>query len=379
MRTPIRSLLSCVLVLFLASVVVAQPRPPAPPQPNVEAFILLDHHTGEVLAKLNPDEPLPPASLAKIVTAYTVFHELNAGNIALEDEVLISEKAWRTKGSRTFVEVGSRVSVEDLLMGMIVQSGNDASVALAEHVAGSERTFADMMNAHARRLGATNSHFTNATGLPAPDLYTTARDIALFASALIRDFPEQYARYSVEEFTYNDIKQRNRNLLLYRDASVDGVKTGYTAEAGHCLVSSAARDGMRLIAVVMGAAGPRQRADDSLALLNYGFRFFETPMLYAGGEPVERLRIWKGAATEVPVGPKEDVYVTIPRGHYEQLSAGLDPRTSPEAPVELGDAMGAIVVRLDGQDIRRVPVVALRDVERGGIWRQLVDTVMVQF
>jgi len=379
MTTQIRILLSCLLIVSLVSTVAAQPRPPAPPQPAVEAFFLMDHHTGRVLAGSNADEPLPPASLAKIVTAYTVFRELEAGNIGLDDEVLISEKAWRTKGSRTFVEVGSRVSVEDLLMGMIVQSGNDASVALAEHIAGSERTFADMMNAHARRLGATNSHFTNATGLPSPDLYTTARDIALFASALIREFPEQYARYSVQEFTYNEIKQRNRNLLLYRDASVDGVKTGYTAEAGHCLVSSAARDGMRLVAVVMGAAGPRQRADDSLALLNYGFRFFETPLLYTGGEPVERLRIWKGAATEVPVGPEEDVYVTIPRGQYGQLSAGLAPREPTEAPIERGNAMGAIVVRLGDRDIRRVPVVALRDVERGGLWRQLVDTVMVQF
>ncbi len=369
------------LLLFLITtpMVAAQAPIPAPPEINAKSYLLMDHNTGQIPVEVNADEPVEPASLVKILTAYTVFHEIGAGKIAVDDEVLISEKAWRTEGSRTFVEVGSLVSVEDLLMGMIVQSGNDASVALAEHVAGSEQVFADMMNAHARRLGAERSHFTNATGLPDPDLHTTARDIALITSALIRDFPEQYARYKVQEFTYNDIKQRNRNRLLGRDKSVDGVKTGYTAAAGYCLVSSAERDEMRLIAVVLGTAGPEQRARDSLALIHYGFRFYDSPKLYSGGSPIESVRVWKGAETEVPVGPEEDVHVTIPRGQYERLSAALEAEPNNEAPLARGQSLGTIVVSLDGQEIRRVPAVALREVDRGGLWRQLVDTVLAQF
>lgn len=371
--------LPLLVFLLIAPPALAQDAIPAPPEVSAKSYLLMDHNTGQVLVEGNADERVEPASLVKIMTAYTVFREIAAGNVGLDDEVLVSEKAWRTEGSRTFIEVGSLVSVEDLLMGMIVQSGNDASVALAEHVAGSEHTFADMMNAHARRLGAHETHFMNATGLPHPDLYTTARDIALITSALIREFPDQYARYQVQEFVYNDIKQRNRNRLLYRDESVDGVKTGYTSGAGYCLVSSAQRDEMRLVAVVMGTSGPERRARDSLALLNYGFRFYESPKLYAGGDPVETIRIWKGEQTEVPVGPLEDLHVTIPRGQYDQLSAALEPESHNEAPVARGDRLGAIVVRLDGQEISRAPAVALRDVERGGMWRQLVDTVLAQF
>lgn len=368
--------ISLVALLWLAP---ALAQAPEPPPTKAKGFLLMDHNTGMVIAEANADEPLEPASLTKIVTAYTVFRVLAEGELSLEDEVLVSERAWRTKGSRTFIDVGSRVSVEDLLMGMIVQSGNDASVALAEHVAGTEAAFADLMNAHAERLGATSSHFTNATGLTEPNHYTTARDIALIASALIREFPDQYARYKVKEFVYNDIKQGNRNLLLYRDDSVDGMKTGYTVAAGYCLVASAKRDGMRLISVVMGTDGPEQRARESLALLNYGFRFFESHLLYKGGAAVEQLRVWKGATAEVPVGPEQDLYVTIPSGQYKGLSAGLEPAPPSEAPLSAGDRLGVVVINLDGEEVRRVPVVALRDVPRGNLWRWLVDSVLLLF
>ncbi|MEY6432292.1 D-alanyl-D-alanine carboxypeptidase family protein [Thioalkalicoccus limnaeus] len=367
-----------ILVGFLIWPVVgwAQALVPDPPSIGAKSYLVMDHQTGEILVEHNADERVEPASLTKILTAYTVFREVAAGKLSLHDEVLVSEKAWRTPGSRTFIEVGTRVTIEDLLMGMIVQSGNDASVALAEHVGGSEAVFADLMNAHARRLGARNSHFANATGLPHPELYTTARDIALITSALISEFPDDYLRYSVREFTFNNIKQPNRNRLLARDDSVDGVKTGYTDAAGYCLVTSARREGRRLVTVVMGSKGPEQRAQESLALLNYGFRFFESPRLYEGGVAVANLRVWKGATTEVPVGPLTDVHATIPRGRYERLEAGLIPAPVREAPLAHGDILGTIVVTLDGHEINRVPAVALRDVERGGLWRRLVDSVI---
>ncbi|MBK1733304.1 D-alanyl-D-alanine carboxypeptidase family protein [Thiococcus pfennigii] len=376
MKAPFLVLL--ILIAGVAGIPLAgaQTAIPAPPAIGATSYLLMDHDTGAVLVESNADERVEPASLTKIMTAYAVFREIAAGKLSAADEVLISEKAWRTEGSRTFLDVGSRVSVDDLLMGMIVQSGNDASVALAEHIAGSEAAFAGLMNAHAQRLGAVNSRFTNATGLPDPELYTTARDIALIASAVIREFPEEYGRYKVKEFVYNDIRQSNRNRLLFRDESVDGMKTGYTAAAGYCLVASAQRDGMRLISVVMGTSGAEQRARDSLALLNYGFRFYESHRLYEGGAPVQRLRIWQGRQAEVPIGPSQDVHVTIPRGRYPQLGAALDPVLGREAPVASGERLGTIIVSLDGQEVLRVPAVALEEVPRGNLWRRLVDSVL---
>jgi D-alanyl-D-alanine carboxypeptidase (penicillin-binding protein 5/6) len=278
-----------------------------------------------------------------------------------------------------FIEVGKRVSIEDLLKGMIVQSGNDASVALAEHVAGDEATFAELMNREARRLGMTNSNFVNATGLPDPQHYTTPRDIAKVAAAVIREFPEYYAWYSLPEFTYNNIKQSNRNRLLERDPSVDGIKTGHTQAAGYCLVSSAERDGRRLIAVVMGTAGDAERVADSQALLNYGFNFFETHRPFPGGEPVETLRVWGGSETGLPVGPARDLYITIPRGRYAQLSAELEPAPDITAPVSWGDVVGEIVLRLGDTEIRREPAVALADVSRGNLLRRGWDSVVQLF
>jgi D-alanyl-D-alanine carboxypeptidase (penicillin-binding protein 5/6) len=379
--------LSGLLVLAVALVSAAAEAPiaaqdgpiPDPPSLGARGHLLLDFNSGAILAEEGSDERLEPASLTKIMTAYVIFRELSAGNLALDDEASISEKAWRTGGSKMFIEVGKRVSIEDLLKGMIVQSGNDASVALAEHVAGDEATFAELMNREARRLGMTNSNFVNATGLPDPQHYTTPRDIAKVAAAVIREFPEYYAWYSLPEFTYNNIKQSNRNRLLERDPSVDGIKTGHTQAAGYCLVSSAERDGRRLIAVVMGTASDAERVADSQALLNYGFNFFETHRPFPGGEPVETLRVWGGSALGLPVGPARDLYITIPRGRYAQLSAELEPAPDITAPVSWGDVVGEIVLRLGDTEIRREPAVALADVSRGNLLRRGWDAVVRLF
>ncbi len=380
--------LFCILSLFLLTPVLAQdktsaanPQPPIPEPPTVVslAHLLVDHNTGKVLAEHQADERLDPASLTKIMTAYVVFRELAAGKVALTDEVTISEKAWRTGGSKTFVELGKQIPLEVLLHGMIIQSGNDASVALAEHIAGSEETFVSLMNTHAQRLGMTHSHFTNATGLPDPELYTTARDMTLVTAATIREFPEFYAWYSEKEYVYHGIKQNNRNRLLWQDAAVDGVKTGHTEAAGYCLVASAKRDGMRLTSVVMGAKSEKARAQASLALLNYGFRFYESPKLYPGGQPIEKLRVWMGASEELPVGPAADIHATIPRGRYDKLAARIEKNPDIIAPVAKGDKVGEIVVDLEGKEISRAPLIALEDVAAGGWWEWLRDTVLRWF
>jgi serine-type D-Ala-D-Ala carboxypeptidase (penicillin-binding protein 5/6) len=381
-----------VLTLLLALPALAQDPAPAaapsggapipipdPPELPVKSYLLVDHNSGTVLAEHNADERLEPASLTKIMAAYVVFRELAAGHLSLDDEALISEKAWRTGGSKMFVKVGDRVSVRDLLMGVIVQSGNDASVALAEHIAGSEATFAELMNTHAKRLGMSGSHFVNSDGLPDPELYSTARDMALVTAATIREFPEYYAWYAEKEFTYNGISQRNRNALLHSDENVDGVKTGHTEAAGYCLVASGVRDGMRLTSVVFGANSVKARAEASRALLNYGFRFYETHQLYAGGKPVETLRVWRGSATELPVGPAEDLWVTIPRRQYDKLAARIEKRPEIRAPVARGETVGEIAVTLDGKDLRRVPLVALGDVGEGGLWEKARDGVLKWF
>jgi D-alanyl-D-alanine carboxypeptidase (penicillin-binding protein 5/6) len=352
---------------------------PDPPQLDAKAYLLMEPNSETILAESNADERLEPASLTKIMTAYVVFRELAGGHLSLKDQVLISEKAWRTGGSKMFVEVGTRVPVEDLIKGMVIQSGNDASVALAEHIAGSAATFAELMNANAKRLGMTNSHFVNPDGLPDPNHYTTARDIAKVTAATVREFPQYYAWYAEKEFTYNNIKQPNRNLLLYRDDSVDGVKTGHTEDAGYCLVSSAKRDGMRLIAVVMGSKGTEARARESLALLNYGFRFYETHKLYAAGQELEKLRVWRGDTTGLPVGPAQDVAVTVPHRTYDKLEAHIEKNRDIEAPVAKGAVVGSIVVSLEGKELRRVPLVALQEVAEGGLWARARDSILQWF
>ena len=352
---------------------------PAPPQVNAKGFLLIDFQTGTVLAESRSDERMEPASLTKIMTAYTIYRELAAERVRLTDPVLISANAWKTGGSKMFVEVGKQVSLEDLLKGMIIQSGNDASVALAEHVAGSEQVFADLMNANAQRLGMTNSHFVNVTGLPNPNHYTTARDMATVTVALIREFPQFYVWDGTKEYEYNGIKQQNRNRLLWRDSTVDGVKTGYTENAGYCLVASAKRDGMRLVSVVLGAKNPEARAVASLALLNYGFRFFESHLLYPAGKELENLRVWKGAVEKLPIGPGADVYAIIPRGRYAELSPRMDKPLTLTAPVSKGTRVGEILVLLAGQEVARAPLVALQEVPKGNLWQRLRDTILQWF
>lgn len=372
-----RSLIPLMCVVFLAQVYAATRPVPMAPSFNAKSYLLMDFNSGEILVKHNIDERVEAASITKIMTAYVVYKALADGHIGIDDDVLISEKAWRMGGSRTFVEVGKHVKVNDLLMGMIVQSGNDASVALAEHVAGTEQAFVNMMNAEAQPLGLRDTNYMNATGMPDAQHYTTARDIAKLARALIQNFPQEYHRYSVQKFTYNGITQYNRNKLLWRDKSVDGLKTGYTESAGYCLVSSAMRDNMRLIAVVMGTNGPKSRVAHSQSLLNFGFRFYETHRLYAAGQALTEARIWKGETEQLPLGLAKDMYITIPRGHYESLNASMDLNTSIEAPVRLGDSFGKVKVVLDDKDIRQAPLIALKSVPEGGLWRQAMDSVLL--
>ncbi len=370
--------LAICLALVLAPGALGAAMPvPAPPTVAAEGHLLMDYDSGAVLTSHNAEARLEPASLTKIMTAYIVMRELGEGNIKLDEEVPVSNKAWRTPGSRMFIEVGKRVPLVDLLKGMIIQSGNDASVALAEHIAGSEETFANLMNEHAARLGMKNTHFVNSTGLPDDDHYTTAADIALVTIATIREFPEYYKWYAEKEFTFNDIQQHNRNRLLWRDDSVDGVKTGHTEAAGYCLVAAAQRDNMRLISVVMGTESEEARAKESLSLLNYGFRFFETHRLYGPGEPLASPRVWKGDRENVGAGLAEPLFVTIPRRQYDNLQASLSLEQRIMAPVREGDVLGRILVTLDGELVAEEPLQALASVDEGGIWSLVKDSALL--
>ena len=352
---------------------------PAPPEVGAKAYILMDANSGRVLAENNADQRLEPASLTKIMTAYVVFRELTKGNLHLDDMVTVSEKAWRTEGSRMFAQVGATIAVENLLKGMIVQSGNDASVALAEHVAGDEAVFAQMMNQNAERLGMKNTHYKNSMGLPDPDHFATARDLAILTRAMIEEFPEYYKWHSIKEFMFNNIKQVNRNRLLWRDPSVDGVKTGHTQGAGYCLVTSALRDNMRLISVVLGTKSDNERANANQALLNFGFRFFETRPLYKANEKLGEARVWKGAEPKVPVGLNHDFAVTFPRGQYANLKASMEIGTDAAAPVKQGDKLGTVKVVYNNEIVAQQDLVALKPVEEGGIFRRMLDQVLLMF
>jgi serine-type D-Ala-D-Ala carboxypeptidase (penicillin-binding protein 5/6) len=352
---------------------------PSPPTIAASSHILQDYNTGKVLAENNADAKLAPASLTKILTVYVVFKEIKNGHLKLEDNVTISQNAWKTSGSKMFVQVNDQVKVEDLLKGVIIQSGNDASVALAEHVAGNEATFAELMNQHAARLGMVNSHFENSDGLPSDGHYTTARDLGILTTALIKEFPEFYPWFSQKEFTYNKITQQNRNMLLGRDPSVDGVKTGHTEEAGYCLVASALRNGMRLISVVMGTESMNARANENQTLLNYGFRFFESHRLYEGKKAIQETRIWKGETENLPLGLAEDLYVTIPRRRYNDLKATVNVDKQIIAPVIIGDKFGTVTVKLKDEVIATKDLVALKVVEKGGILRRLYDSLLMMF
>ena len=375
----------CTLFLFFSllfinfQVSAESPEVSTPSAPTIDAaaYILQDYHTGKVLAENNADAKLAPASLTKIMTVYVVFTELSNGHLHLEDMVTISEKAWKTSGSRMFIELGNQVNVEDLLKGVIIQSGNDASVALAEHVGGNEETFAEMMNQHAIRLGMANSHFKNSDGLPVEDHYTTARDLAILTTALIKEFPDYYRWFSQKEFTFNKITQQNRNKLLSRDESVDGVKTGFTDDAGYCLVASALREDMRLISVVMGAKSANARANENQTLLNYGFRFYESHRLYQGKTALNEARVWKGASKTISLGLAEDIYVTIPRRQYKDLKAVINVDKKITAPVADGAKLGSVKVTLKDEVVINKDLVALKTVDQGNIFQQLSDSVMM--
>jgi D-alanyl-D-alanine carboxypeptidase (penicillin-binding protein 5/6) len=352
---------------------------PPPPQLKARSFILMDGDSGRVLAALDPDSRQEPASLTKIMTAYGVFHALREGRIKLTDMVTISEHAWKQEGSRMFVEVGKQVTVEDLIQGMIVQSGNDATVALAEHVAGTEPTFVQMMNSYAKQLGMTGSHFTNAAGMPDPEHYMTARDAATLADAVIRDYPDYYRWYAQKEFTWNGITQPNRNGLLWRDPSVDGVKTGHTETAGYCLIAASKRDGMRLVSVVLGADSMKAREDASAALLNYGYNFFETKRAYAAGQPLTSVRVWKGAAPEVGLALKRDLFVTGQRGHAGSVKAEFELPERLIAPLSTATAVGKVNVLVDGAMVATYDLYPAVDVPAGGFFRRMVDSIRLWF
>jgi len=372
-------LLGLLLAFCVISPAYAASPIPAPPQIAGTGHLLVDFESGTLLAENNADQRLEPASITKIMTAYAVFREIQEGNINLTDEVLVSKKAWRTPGSRMFIEVNKKVSLELLLKGMIIQSGNDASVALAEHVAGDEITFAALMNTHADRLGMSSTNFVNSTGLPHPDHYTTPRDIALVAAASIREFPKFYQWYSERSMIFNKIKQHNRNKLLWRDDSVDGMKTGHTEAAGYCLVASAKRKKMRLIAVVMGTKSEQARAKETQTLLNYGFRFFETHKLYSAGETLEQTRVWKGSKEQLALGLEQDLFVSIPRRQYKQLDAKMNVETQIIAPVQKGQSMGNVTVSLHDKVLAEVPLVALEQVDSGGILTNMKDSALLWF
>jgi D-alanyl-D-alanine carboxypeptidase (penicillin-binding protein 5/6) len=377
MNTMLRQLLPAALLLFsltpCASFAVKAPTV------NASGYLLVDVESGQVLSENNADVRLEPASLTKIMTAHVVFSEIKAGRISLQDMVTISEKAWKMQGSKMFIEVNKQVSVEELLKGLIIQSGNDAAVALAEYVAGSEEAFAELMNKHAAQLDMHGTNFVNASGMPDENHYTTPRDIALVTESTILEYPELYKWYAEKEYTFNKITQPNRNRLLWQDETVDGVKTGHTKAAGYCLVSSAERDGARLIAVVMGTKSDTARVVESRKLLNWGFRFFETRTLFKAGDELKSVKIWKGEEDTLRVGAGDNVIIRYPRDMKDQLKAKLTISTPLEAPVSKGQQVGTIDIMLGDSELKIVPLIALEEVKEAGIFGWLLDTILLWF
>lgn len=368
-------IIACSFLLLCAGLVQAQSLIPAPPQLTANSYLLLDANTGQVLVEHEADKQIPPASLTKMMTVYIVSEEIHKGSVKEGDMVRISEKAWRKGGSKMFVKVGDQVPVIDLMRGVIIQSGNDASIALAEHVSGSEEVFAEVMNQQAELLGMENTHFLNSTGWPEEGHLTTARDLGVLARALIADHPEHYDIYSEKYFNYSGINQPNRNRLLWRDASVDGIKTGHTEEAGYCLVASAMKRGMRLIAIVVGTDSDEKRASETQKLLAYGFRYYQTHKVYGQGEVLQTERVWGGKKPRVGIAVEKDVFVTIPRGGEEGIKADLIVDGELEAPIQKGQPVGKVVVILDGETVAEVKAVTGDDVERAGIFKRLWDAI----
>ncbi|MEH6456622.1 MAG: D-alanyl-D-alanine carboxypeptidase family protein [Cocleimonas sp.] len=368
---------SFILVFLLSNAALAATV--SPPEIKASSYLLVDFHSGVELAEKNSDKQIEPASITKLMTAYVIYKELSKGSITGDDKVLISKKAWKMEGSRMFVEAGKKVALNRMLKGLIVQSGNDAAVALAEHISGSEAAFVAKMNEQAITLGMRSSQFQNATGWPAANHYTTARDIVLLTRAVIRDFPEYYKLHALKEYTYNGIKQYNRNKLLWRDDTVDGVKTGHTESAGYCLVSSALRNDMRLISVILGAESEKARADYSQELLEFGFRLFETHKLYDKGSVLADARVWKGTKSTVPAGIVDDFYVTVQKGHYKQLKGLMELNRSLDAPIKRGDVVGTAIIKDGDQIVHEVTLLALDAVDAGGFWTNVTDSVKKLF
>lgn len=350
---------------------------PAPPTIAAKSYMLIDYLSDYVIAEQDVDQRVDPASLTKMMTVYVADQALSSKKIKLTDKVRVSENAWRASGSRMFLELNSEPAIADLLKGIIIQSGNDASVALAEHIAGSEATFAELMNFYAKHLGMVNTHFVNATGLPDPNHYTTARDMAVLAKALIRDFPETYRLYSQKEYTYQNIRQTNRNQLLWNNESVDGIKTGHTEIAGYCLVASGRKEGMRLISVLMGATTDALRVNETNKLLTYGFRFYETRKLYPAGTPVKQTRIWMGNQKEINLGLNEDLYVTIGRGQYDRLKTSINLDKAIKAPLQAGTVVGTLSVQIDDKIIVERPIVSLNAVTSANVFSRIYDSVSI--
>ena len=367
------------LLCFVAELTLAQsaePLPvPAPPGLAAKSYLVVDYHTGRVIAEKNSSMRLEPASLTKMMTAYIVWYQLKQAVLTADELVPISRKAQSTIGSRMFIEAGSQVTVRDLVYGLVVQSGNDASVALAEHIGGSEEGFVSMMNEMARRLSMNGTSFVNSNGLPHPDHYTTAQDMAKLATAVIRDHPEYYKLYSVEEFEYNGIKQKNRNVLLLHDPSVDGIKTGHTEAAGYCLVSSAKRGNMRLISVLMGARNEQQRGTESMRALNYGFRFFETVKLTEANKKLGDIKVWGGREDAVPMAVASEHFLTLQTGQKNALQREFEVSSDLVAPISVGQPLGKVKYTLNNELVAEMPVVALQPVERGGFFTRTTDSL----
>ncbi|MGB6307711.1 MAG: D-alanyl-D-alanine carboxypeptidase family protein [Steroidobacteraceae bacterium] len=386
----LRSFLACAFLATLATApcLAENPAPPAaaapttiptPPQVDARAFIVVDFRTGKVLAAKDAVARMEPASLTKLMTAYIVFQELAAGKLKLDEQVTVSEHAWRSEGSRTFIELGKPVSVQDLILGMIVQSGNDATIALAERIAGTEETFAQLMNANAQRLGMVGTHFENSSGLPSAQHFMTARDLSLLATAIIRDYPQYYKWFSVREFEHNGIKQQNRNGLLEKDPTVDGLKTGHTDEAGFCLVTSSLRDGMRLVSVVMGSTSMKGRENASAALLNYGFTFYDTKLVVKGGAVLASAHVWKAQRPSVDLGIGDDLYITLPRGEADGIKTATEVQPRLIAPLALDANLGTLRVFVGNETLATRPLHPLKEVAAGGWWRRLIDTIRLWF
>jgi len=383
MKTPVGAI-GLLALIILPSLLAAAPAVPPPPAIGGRAHVLMDAATGKVLAASNENERLEPASLTKLMTLYSIFHALKEGQLHLDDEVVVSERAWReggsgSGGSTMFLPIHGSTTLENMLKGIIIQSGNDASIAVAEHLSGSEEAFSDVMNRHARELGLQHTHFVNSTGLPDPEHYTSALDVAILSRALVSEFPEYYKWFAQKEFVFNGIKQGNRNLLLYRDPTVDGIKTGHTQAAGYCLAASAKRGETRMITVVMGTESAEARTKASLELLNYGFRHYESQRLYQAGKQVAQARVWKGVAETVGLGVAADVWVTVPRGSLDTLKAAPDVPRDLVAPLDTARPVGSLKLSLGGDPLMDVPLVPLSAVAEGSLWRRAMDTVLLWF